>query len=32
MKHWIFDGQSSRGDIGEPVELVAQIVQDGPTG
>ena len=28
MKHWMFDGQLSWGEIGEPVELVAQIVQD----
>ena len=28
----IFDGQLSRGEIGEPVELVAQIVKDGPNG
>ena len=30
MKQWIFDGQLRRGEIGEPVELVAQIVQDSP--
>ena len=29
---YLMANQLRRGEIGEPVELVAQIVQDGPTG